>query len=263
MKRLLFATSIVIVVLVGAGLYLRTTRDTETVVNAESAAKIVGAVEPAAEIDPGLRPAAGVYTYVGGGSEHITLLGGSTHTFPKHITGIIQLDAKDSCAWKLDLVLVAEHTERRRFCTTRAGTVDAGFHRRTSFLGHDQTSTYACDDTAFRAKPAVRPGGRWSWTCTEARGGKVRYTATYVGPESIDVAGIPVRTMRVRITARQRDKSTGDERGDWWFLASGLPVRMQSDRAITRKSGPLGTMRSTEQFRYELTALRPTRIAGD
>ena len=175
----------------------------------------------------------------------------------------MQLDPEDECAWTLDLVLIEEHVEERSFCTSGDGVLDAGFARTTTFLGREQTSTYECDDQALRVRAAAATGDSWSWTCTEARGGRVRFTATVVGTESLEIDGTPVDTTHVRLTARQRDRSVGDERGDWWYSATGLPVRMQSNRTLTTTAGPLGEMKTTERFDYELTSLEPGPIDAD
>jgi hypothetical protein len=261
MRRFLLLLLALVVIAVIAGLVLlRGARDETTTVGAEDAAELVGATSADDQIEPGLRPAAGAYEYVGGGSESLSLLGGSSHEFPERVTGVVQLDPDDECAWSLGLVLVAEHVEERRYCTTDTGTLDAGFDRTTEFLGREQTSSYECDDAALRLRSNAKPGDTWSWTCTEARGGLVRFTATYVGSEAVDVDGTSTDTAHIRITARQRDKSTGDERGDWWLLASGLPARIRSDRTLTTDAGPLGDLKTIEQFEYRLASLEPTPV---
>lgn len=259
-RLLLFLLALVVIAVIAGVLLLRNSRDESTSVRAEDAAELVGATSEDAQVEPGLRPAPGTYEYVGGGSESLSLLGGSTREFPERVTGVVQLDADDECAWSLGLVLVAEHVEDRHYCTTDAGTLDTGFERTTEFLGREQTSSYECDDAALRIRSNAKPGDTWNWTCTEARGGRVRYTASYVGSEPIDVSGMSVDAAHVRITARQRDKSTGDERSDWWLLASGLPVRIRSDRSLTTDAGPLGELRTIEQFEYLLASLEPTPV---
>ncbi len=261
MKRILLAVLALLVLLAIVGvLLLDSSRDETTTVDADDAAKIAGASAPDEPIDRGARPEPGTYEYVGSGREHLSLLGGSSHEFPERITGVVQLDPNDACAWTLDLVLIEEHTEERAYCTFGAGVLDAGFSRTTTFLGREQTSAYRCDDDALRVRTSATGGDSWSWTCTEERGGKVRFTATLVGREQLTIDDEPIDTAHVRLTARQRDKSVGDERGDWWFADTGLPVRIRSDRTLTTTAGPLGEMKTTEAFEYELASLAPTAL---
>lgn len=264
MKRIVLAAIALLVIgAIASLLVVRASRDEETAVDASDAARIAGATTPDAPLEPGMRPNPGTYEYVGGGREHLSLLGGSSHDFPERVTGVVQLDADDACAWTLDLVLIEEHTEKRSYCTTAAGVLDTGFSRTTTFLGREQTSAYACDDQALRLRATAASGDGWSWTCTEARGGRVRFTATFVGRESLTIDGAPVDTSHVRLTGRQRDRSVGDERGDWWLLDTGLPARIRSERTLTTTAGPLGEMTTKERFEYELASLEPGALDAD
>lgn len=255
-KRILLpvATLVVLAIIVPAVFFVLRDRDSTTGVSAANAAAAAHVKVSHRKIAPGLRPTASTFTYVGHGTEHLSLLGGSTHVFPAKIHGVVSLNAHDSCAWKLSLVMVAEHVEHHGYCTTGASVRDTGFDRTTSFMGHEQTSTYTCTPGALRVRTAARVGTRAAWTCTEARGGVVHYTATFIGTEPVTVSGKRTPARHVHIVATQHDKSQGTERSDWWYLPTGLPARMSSNRSLSTSAGPLGTMTLTERFDYRLAA---------
>ena len=234
-------------------------RDASTGVDAAGAAELVGSdsSSPDGAIEPGLRPTAGTWRFEGSGTERLSLLGGSEHAFPETVYAVVDLDADDACAWTLNLVFIEEHVEQRRYCTDARGVTDRGFERTTTFLGREQTSSYECSDDALRLKAGARPGAVWRWTCREARGGLVRYTATLVGRAPLSIDGSDVETSHVRVRATQRDKSRGSEQSDWWLLESGLPAKMRSTRTLTTSAGPLGDLTTNEQFEYVLASRDP------
>jgi hypothetical protein len=258
MNRVLSISVAVVTVAVAiVGWRLATSRDATHPVNEAQAASALHAAPAArhAAVRPGLRPMAGTYRYVGSGREHLSLLGGSTHVFPATVYGVVDLDAHAACAWRLGLVLVREHVERHGYCTSRAGVRDAGFSRTTSFLGHEQTSKYACTPDAMRLRAAAAVGATWTWSCREARGGVVHFTARRLPDAPLRIGSSTVSTRHVHVVASQHDKSTGSERSDWWLLPSGLPARVQSTRKITTSAGPLGELRNDERYDYRLTSL--------
>jgi len=254
---LLLALVLVAGLAVGGVLLVRRDADASTPVRADRAAAIAGAPEQASDVEPGLRPAAGTYEYRGTGREDLSLLGGSTHEFPDRVFAVVSLDEDDDCAWRADLVFVEEHVERRDSCTAAAGTTDQSIERTTNFLGHEQTSTYDCDGAGARLATGARAGSSTTWTCSEARGAKVVYTATVVDRPTIEVGGEPLAVTHLRLVGRQRNKGKGDETTELWLLDSGLPARMKSVRTNDSSAGPLGTMHLRERYDYTLASAAP------
>ena len=261
MKRLLLLLIVAVALIAAAvGVWrVSQSRDASTSVDGKRAVVLAGAPARTNTSDPGLRPEAGTYAYTGSGTESISLLGGSSREFPNDIYGVVELGDTGACAWTLNLVFVEEHVEERRYCTDVRGVRDQGFSRTTVFLGREQTSAYECGDAAMRIQANEAVGSSWQWSCTEARGGVVRYRATLVGTRPIEIDGVRAPASHVRIVATQRDKSRGDERSDWWLLATGLPARVRSSRTLTTDAGPLGDMTTTEAYEYELASLVPAR----
>lgn len=238
-------------------LLITRSRNASDAVSGDDAAKLVRAPSNT-HVAAGLRPAAGTYTYVGGGSENISILGGSKHVFPETFSAVVSLDAQRSCIWSLDLVMLRQHLEHRTFCTTRAGVSDEGFSRTTNFLTHEQTSTYACSRPALRWKATARPHDAWKFTCTEARGAHVNFTVRHEGDETLTIDGSPVTAHHVSLVATQRDAGTGDEHSEYWLADSGLIIRMRVVRSLDAAPQPvIGQMKLRERYDYQLASLTP------
>ncbi|MEO6867734.1 MAG: hypothetical protein ABI200_06910 [Gaiellales bacterium] len=234
-----------------------TMRGSTTVVAAKDARQVVDANEPDTAIAPGDRPASGTWRYTGSGSDSFDALGGDGHTFPAEISAVVELDADASCEWTMHVVFVAEHLEERRMCTDGAAVSELGFARTTQFLGRRQTSEYVCTDDALRLPDGAAKGTTWTFTCSEDRGGAVKYTGTHLGEQQVEVGGTQVATTHIRIDGRQDDKSTGDEHSEYWLLPNGLPARFMTDRKLHVKT-PLGSMNTTEQWDYTLALPTPS-----
>lgn len=263
MKRRVFVVVVGILLIAGISsvVWIRSSKDASTSVGAKEAAQIASDGQPTKSdedsIVPGLRPRPGTYQYIGSGKESLSLLGGSQHVFPKEVFAVVKLDPDDKCSWTMNLIFIEEHTEKRNFCTTKLGVTDTGFSRTTEFSRYEQTSKYTCDDQALRLKSGSPKSTRWTWTCTEKRGGVVRFTATNIGEEQLSIGGTQAPVTHIRITATQRGRSNGTETSDWWLMPSGLPAKMQSTRSLITSAGPLGKLNSAEQFSYTLADLNP------
>lgn len=239
-----------------AGVAWQQTRGSTISVDADDAARLVGADDDGLDLDPGARPAPGTYTYRGSGSDHLDLLGGSGHEFPKEIGVVVELDPEDDCAWTQHVVFVEEHVEERMFCTDDSGVRDTGLQRTTTFLGREQTSSYECSEDALRVRTGSAVGDTWSFTCTEARGGKVEHEVRRAPDTELSVGSGKVEVVHLIVTGTQRDDSRGDERTEYWLTETGLPVRFRSKRTLV-VSSPLGTMTSREDYDYTLVSTDP------
>lgn len=251
--------SIIVLALVfGAGVAIdAATRSTTTRVTSADAAELVGAdtstTATAATI--GLRPTPGTYAYAGTGTDSFDFGPGTRRTFPDEANVVVML-GDEECGWSADVVFIEEHVEHRTYCTTQRGVEDTGFARSTTFLGRDQTSTYECSDGAWRSAAANGVGSTWSYTCTEERGGVVKYVARRLPDTSVEIDGAATTTTHIVLRGRQRGRHVGDERSEFWLLPDGLPARFSSRRSLT-VSTPLGSMTSTESFDYTLRSLKP------
>jgi hypothetical protein len=238
---------LLLIVAAGAVFTVRRDADTSTSVRADRAAELANAPAADPDIEPGLRPAAGTYEYRGSGDEHLSLLGGATHEFAESLFAVVSLDPDDDCAWSFDPAFVEEHIEHRTYCTKADGTSMRSIERTTNFLGHEQTSTYACT------------GDATNWTCTEERGAVVKFTATVVDRPHVQIDGAAHEVTHLRVTGLQRNKGRGDETTELWLLPSGLPARILTTRTNSSSAGPLGTMHLRERYDYRLASLEPVQ----
>jgi hypothetical protein len=260
MKKLLIV--IVALLILGAvafGVRTLGARDETDAVDSKDAAQLVtdDAKADAEDIDPGERPEAGTYTYTGSGHENVDALGGSEHVFPEEIPIVVQLDAKDDCAWTSNVVYVKQHIEERRYCTKSGVLTDLGFTRETEFFNQTQETVYDCDDKAFRLRTDWKPGDSAKWVCTQAGGAATSsYTATLVGEETIKVGGESVKTWHTKVVSTQTGDTRGGDTSEFWLTETGLIVKFTTNLDVKTKS-VLGDTRFQEQTKYVLTSLVP------
>lgn len=251
---------ILAVFVVGKGVAAVVGADSATAVSSSEAAEIVGArVDVSPRLQPGLRPAPGTYEYEGRGTDSFDLGRGTTREFPRVTNVVVQLQ-EDGCAWTADIVFIEEHVEHRTFCTTAGGVEDTGFARTTTFLGHEQTSSYECTSGAWRTAANLEVGERWRYRCTERRGGVVHYAAQRLADAQLTIGNTRVRAAHVTLRGSQRGRSTGAEHSEFWLLDTGMPARLKSTRSLTVRT-PIGDMTSRETFDYALRSLEPVATA--
>lgn len=230
-------------------------RNSATAVSAQEAATLVGAADHAARIDPGQRPLSGTYSYTGRGWDSFSFGGGSEHQFPDEMNVVVEFD-EPGCGWTAHIVFIKEHVEKRAFCTSTTGVKDIGFSRTTRTLGREQTSEYECTGNAWRFAAGVDVGETWRYSCTERRGGVVRYIGTRLPDVSMKVGEERQALRHVQLRGTQRGKHVGKEESEYWLLETGLPARFMSTRYL-RVNTPMGDMTSRESYDYSLTSPTP------
>ncbi|MCW2949723.1 MAG: hypothetical protein JWN41_736 [Thermoleophilia bacterium] len=263
MKQLVIV--IVALVVIGAvafGVRTYGARDETEPVSTRDAPSLVGGSDERQPdtIDPGVRPAAGTYSYRGSGSERITALGGSTHVFPDTIAAVVKLDPDQGCRWAFNLVYIKQHIEHRDACSTDTAVRDLGFERRIEFFNQTDTKTYTCDDDARRLVNGARPGATTSWICRQGDQSTSKFTATFVGPETIAVGGAPTHVAFIRVISKQSGATRGGEVQHLWLLPSGLPAKFDGRLTVTTAS-VFGDTEFREQYAYVLASLAP--VASD
>lgn len=259
-RRWLIALVGVGLVVVGSGAFAWRSSSSPTVVSATDAVRLAGGKRATQKaIDPGLRPKLGVYSYTGHGWDSFSLAGGKARNFPKTVSAVVGFDQRD-CNWTMYVVFIKEHVERRSFCSDSNAVRDEGFDRTTIFLGREQTSTYECRGEAMRLALA-KGATTWKYTCTEDRGGTVRYSAELLTDASLQVGDETVTAKHLVVKGVQRGEHVGDERSEYWLLPSGLPVRFASTRVLVVKT-TLGHLTSREEYDYTLSTLEPDRVSA-
>jgi hypothetical protein len=201
-------------------------------------------------------PATGVYRYLTSGSEHIDVLGGATHHYPK-LTSITVTQA--GCGVTLRWDVLKERREEWQLCGTPRG-VELGTHgiQLHMFFGHGDLEPFVCD-RAVLLTPADRvPSPPVQLDC-RLMGAVWRPAWEVVGPErrSVGTATIPVTHVRETVA----DNSSYFEHTvvDWWLDDHGLPIAMTSTKSSKSNSGLVGDVVYTEHYSATLQSLTPMR----
>lgn len=263
MKRwLLILLALVVLAATVAAAATLSSRDEADPVDAGQVSEGPAAYEPdpADQQEPGLRPAAGTYTYEGTGRESIDTLGGSEHQFPDRILARVQYaPAADGCRdrWTLRLLYLQQHTERRSYCTTERSVREEAFSREIEFFRVTDRTSFRCERQALRLQLGARPGSSWTYGC-EGSDRRLDYTVTYLGREQLRIDGSTVQAHHVRVSTKLSGASDGSDRSEYWYAASGLPLRWSSELDVQTDSA-LGRTRFREQTRYSLVSVRPRR----
>jgi len=206
-----------------------------------------------------LRPAPGTYTYAGSGRESIDVLGGSRHVFPARVPVNISHDrSREPVAcerWTMEFLYARQRTDRRTFCTNKAGVREESFRKSTEFFRQVEQSSFRCTQPAFRWDRGAKPGTSWAYRC--AGNDRVTdQTATYVGREPVQVGETAVMAHRVRVVTMFSGAAEGQDISEYWYGPSGLHLRWTTKLDTTTDS-VLGQTRLREQTDYTLTRVRP------
>ena len=264
-KALLALLALLLIAAVAFGVRTYGERDRADTVSSEDAARVINDDdddddddEPTqADIEAGDRPEAGTYTYTGSGSDHVTTLGGSSHTFPDEIPAVVELDDENACEWTMNLVYVEQHIEARDYCTENDQLIDRGFERTTEFFGQTQETEYDCGADAIRMRADAAPRDSWTWECTGDDGATTStYTLTFNGTEPVEIDGEQVDAWHATIRSEQTGDTRGGDTTNVWYDETGLMLRFSTDLDVQTKS-VLGDTNYREKTSYTLTSLTP------
>jgi hypothetical protein len=269
-KVLLVIGLIVLLAVVGGGVWVLANRGKTTKESVSSVAKQAAkARSHRAKVAPGLRPAEGTYTYTGSGKDNVTLLGGSTHTFPSKVAAVVALDGT-GCTWSFNLVYIKEKTNEHDLCTTADGVREPKQNQKTSFLGASQTNIFVCPppgglrvpftggfekwDKASGAK--VVPGLKWVAPCNTSDS-YVDHVVTLVDMDPVQVGSTKVPAWHVHDVATYSRGSKGTDTIDFWWSKTGLPLRIKESEKVNAPS-VLGRTDYTTTSDYTLASLTPS-----
>ena len=198
---------------------------------------------------------AGVYVYTTTGSESISALGGTTHEYPPRSTITV---TSASCGMELRWDVLTTRSTTWEVCTGGSNGVLqqlAGWTERHAFFGQDDATTWRCTGSPWLVDATVAPEAA-DHACD---GGDARQAGTVavVGEEAVDVGGVAVETVRVRLEAQEEGASRGplvEER--WVERETGLPVRM-AYRVRTDNDSVIGDVVFEEAYDLTLLSLEP------
>jgi hypothetical protein len=257
MRKVIIAVVFVLVIIaVVFGALAFSGRNQSDSVAATDAAKFVGSDTAASDVVAGDRPEAGTYTYTGTGTESVDFLSGSSRTFPKQISVVVDLDSDNDCNWIANVVFVKQHVEERRYCTKDGLMTDRGFTLEIEFFNIMQKTEYTCPDDAERLRTEAVKGDTWKWTCTSGTTAKTDYVATLLGMETLSIGGEDVETWHTRVASKQSGITVGSATADFWHAKTGLTVKFTNDFNI-RTESLAGKTGFKEKTSYTLDSLDP------
>ena len=212
-----------------------------------------------------LRPVAGVYTYRGSGSEHLSVPPKEQAQGPD-TPGTVTHGA-DGC-WTFRMDFSNQHWQTWIYCPRNRGLVELGgttFERWDFvFTKYDSTSTFTCAPASVTIRAGMHAGQKWRQSCRGTSSGTkgVSVTSgpyTFVGDDTVVVSGTPVAAYRFRQVRTLSGSQSGHQTTDLWFARSdGLPLRNVRDVTV-RTNTVVGSSTYTERGSFQVTSLQPQR----
>lgn len=197
-------------------------------------------------------PPEGVYVYATTGYDHVTALGGSSHTYPDETTITVR---HGGCAFTERWDVLAERWDERESCRTPGGDT---LHRVTShheFFRQGDTRTFSCQ--GFTYPLAATPGETWEARCSSDTTSVVT-TLRAVGWEMVEVAGRQLETLHVRADTQITGEQQGESHRDVWGSRDlGIVLRERAQVRSVSTQPTIGEVTYTEEYEIRLTSLEP------
>jgi hypothetical protein len=211
-----------------------------------------------------LRPAAGVYTFAGNGTEKLSLL--TTQQWGSRIPVTVTEDTSRCWTYRVDYS--THHRQSIRYCAKGHVLQETGESTFQSFdfvaFKANDTNDVVCNPPIDRIRVDATPAAQWHAACDgRSRGRGTNFhsqgTDTFVGIETLHVGSELVPAYHYSVKRTVTGSQSGSERYDIWYsVLDGLLVK--SDRHAEVKSpSPVGTVTYTENGTYALTSLTPQR----
>lgn len=209
------------------------------------------------------RPAPGVYTATGQGTEKLSLAPAAKAQGPT-LPVAVTLDG-DAC-YVVRVDQNTDHWQTWRYCRQADGTlVEAGgqtFQRTDIVVVQiDNTSTFTCDPPSPVLVAGAPVGSTVDQRCTgtsSAQAGEAISAGpqTVVADEDLVIGGATVRTRHVHQERALSGAQRGTERADTWWTADGMPVRNER-RVEVASPSPIGDVTYAEEGRWQLDSVTP------
>lgn len=216
--------------------------------------------------EPGfLRPAEGVYTYRGEGTEKLSILGASQEWGPT-LPATVLTNGED--CWVFSIEFSTNHTQETTYCPNTHGLEEDGGRTLQRFdfgaFAVDDENVFTCDPRAETIRVDADPGDSWRQSCTghSASQGTTVTSAgpnTFVGLEQVRVEGELVDAFHYRQDRTLTGDQTGTSQDHIWFATdNALPVKIRRDVRVESPS-PLGAITYTERGTFTLESLAARR----
>ena len=259
-RRRWLLIGLAVVVLAGATFAYLWSRSGARPVTADEAARRIQGATTAATAPSELRPAAGVYRYVGSGTDRIDKPAKEQAEGPDMPATVTD---EDGGCWRFRIDYSSNHWQSWRYCPRDGGLDESGgdTYQKWDFVvfSNESTTTFECD-SSVTIRADQQPGDEWTQTCHDANAPGTISAGTYrfVGAETLRIGGDQVTALRYHRDRAMSGGQSGTESSDVWFAAdTGLPVR--NERKIDVKTSTvIGDVHYTEDARFELSSLTPT-----
>lgn len=247
-RRVLQSAGVIAAVIVAAFVVWRSfLHDTASPVTVDAA--LAAFRKAAAEGDT--RIPAGVYVYRTTGSEYVSALGGARHRYPQQTTITV---TRVSCGMQLHWVALAERSSTWTVCSDNDDLRNTTWTELHRFFGQDDETTWDCTDIPWA--PSDPAQASLPYRCVTSDTTQAG-TLEVVGVVALDVSGVDVETIHVRLSLRETGAARGPYEEDRWLeRATGLPVRM-TYRVRTKNASPIGDVTFEETYDLSLTSLEP------
>ena len=267
-RPVLFALALTALVVVVAGGVLfgwRWTHSGAHELSSDEALRRLGSTTTLPATSAGeIRPAPGVYPYVGSGTERVSRPPKSQSEGPG-IPGTVTWSP--SGCWEFRLDYSSNHWQSTTYCQRGGALVNTG---RSGWYRWDfvvvvvtDTARYSCEPAGVAVPAVPRPGARYPFTCTggneQINTGPVTMSGwtEVIGSEPVTVAGRAVPAVHVREELTITGGQTGTNRADTWYAtADGLPLRSTWTTDVNSPS-PVGTTNMSAGGTWALSSLTP------
>ena len=204
-----------------------------------------------------LRPATGVYSYTGSGTDRLETPPKEQAEGPDMPATVT--DETGGC-WKFRIDYSSSHWQSWVYCPTGSGTSRSldeqggQTYQKWDFVvfSNESTTTFACDSSVTIGADQ-HPGDEWQQSCHDTAKASSVSSGPYrfVGDEKLTIGGTKVLAHRYHRDRTMVGGQVGEEHSDVWFAAD-------DRRSITAKTSTVvGDVTYREDANFELTSLRP------
>jgi len=200
-------------------------------------------------------PTPGVYVYDTKGSEHVSALGGASHTYPNQTTVTV---TKTACGDDVRWDALQERWDEWSTCGDGHAIDIHSIITYHEFFKQVDKKSYLCDPTTTFRPRSDSTGATLVGNCSGS-GASIKWTGKIVGTEAMRVAGSAVQAVHVRID----ETLTGDTHGtrhhdSWYAIGTNLLLRRESYTDVDSKSA-FGYTHYNENLSLRISSLQPQR----
>jgi hypothetical protein len=246
----------VLIAAIAAGVWFFALRSPGTQIDLRQALRLYRQGQSADRSGRGVHlPPSGVYRYRTSGNERLSV-GGIGRSFPAATEMIVNEGRCATFRW----APFEQHIEGLVECpladdalammTAMSDEQIAGVHT---------TEVIHCPADAYFVPPSPADGERWNAMC-DAAGQRVAFSGQVIGNPLIDVGGRKLPSLHTRLTLSFSGSESGANPTDYWIsVEDGLILRQRETVDMVQQTGPLGSVRYTEQMAIAISSVTPAR----